>query len=294
MAFQMVSVDLTGSRGTRLHFVLGGYGPTGSIKDGLAAYLLDEATRSGELAAQQPVVEVTTGNMGLALAALGAQRGHPVELILPMASTGMEARLRALGATPLPLSDSDVMTAALKLLQGKTAAGFYWPNQYSNPRVPHAYRAMGEQIVSTLGDAPGALFAAIGSGGTLLGLGDVVRRKGTSTIVAVETEEQEHIEGMRNTRRQNLGDADLYDGGFPDLTMYATAASAREGLVRLAEMGIVAGLSTGACVSAALSWLANEGSSARSIVVVSADGVRAADQTPANRWRFEDPSKVAQ
>jgi cysteine synthase A len=174
--------------------------PTGSIKDRIARYLLAESRRRGLLAPGQRIVEATSGNTGIALAALAARLGHPVTIVMPENMTEeRKAILRALGAE-LVLVSAEGSFAEAAAVRDRLARehGWFNPDQFSNPLNAECHeRTTGAELLRQLrGRRLDAFVAGVGTGGTLIGVGRALRNVYPRLrIVAVEPEESAVMSG---------------------------------------------------------------------------------------------------
>ena len=236
--------------------------PGGSIKDRIAKHIILEAERRGELKPGATILEVTSGNTGIALAMVGAIRGYPVVIMMP--ETVSEERrnmIKSLGAELHLLKEiNDIQTAVQRSVElAKTRSDIFLPSQFSNPdnAACHELTTGAEIIRQTKGNIA-AFVMGVGTGGTLMGVGRALHRaKVHARIVAVEPDESAVMSGDAPGHHGIQG---LADGFIPDLINLdeideivristADAISAAENLAR--EEGLLVGISSGANVLAA-------------------------------------------
>jgi cysteine synthase A len=167
--------------------------PGGSVKDRIALSMIDDAERSGRLRRGGVVVEPTSGNTGISLAMVCAVRGYRCILTMP-ASMSLERRqlLEALGAECVLTPEEGQMEGAIERARELVAStdGAFMPGQFDNPANPrvHAETTAGEIVEAMEGLSIDAFVAGVGTGGTVTGVGEALRRRGgrATRIVAVE------------------------------------------------------------------------------------------------------------
>lgn len=164
--------------------------PGGSVKDRVALAMIEDARASGVLAPGAPVVEATSGNTGIGLAVVCAVLGHPLTLVLPESmSVERLAAAEALGAKIVTTSVDDGMAGSVAAADSIARdTGAFCPRQFENPSNPAAHEATtGPEIVAALGRRVDAFVSAVGTGGTITGVGRYLKRLNPDTlIVAVE------------------------------------------------------------------------------------------------------------
>ncbi|MCQ9389447.1 cysteine synthase A [Brevibacterium sp. 50QC2O2] len=237
------------------------YNPANSVKDRIGVAMVDAAEASGELRPGGTIVEATSGNTGIALAMVGAARGYKVILTMPESmSKERRALLRAFGAELVLTPKGDGMKGAVDEAEelGK-ADNAVLARQFDNPANPAIHRATTAQeiLVDTEGQID-IFVAGVGTGGTLTGVGSVLKEKNPDVrVVAVEPsaspllskgEAGPHaIQGIGANFVPGVLDTNLFDEVVA-IDNEAALDSAR----RLAtDEGILAGISAGAAVLAA-------------------------------------------
>ena len=257
--------------------------PAGSVKDRVARAILDDAEATGRLQAGGTIVEPTSGNTGIGLAAIGAARGYRVILTMPE-TMSRERRniIRAYGAeivlTPGAAGMQGAVDRAQELLQeipGSILAG-----QFTNPANPAAhYATTGPEIWEATRGQVDALVAGVGTGGTISGTGHYLREKNPGIhIVAVEPASSPLLsQGYAGSHGiQGIGanfipatlDRSIYNEIIP-VDNEIPMETARE-LGRLE--GILVGISSGAALWAATQLAARPEWAGKSIVVILPDG----------------------
>jgi len=164
--------------------------PGGSIKDRVAKHIIFEAEKSGKLEPGMPIVEATSGNTGIGIALVGIQRGHPVKIVMPEnMSEERKKIIRALGAelvlTPGEKGVDEAVRVASEIERREHAWRF---SQFDNPRNPEThYLFTGPEIWESLEGRVDAFVAGVGSGGTLGGVGRLLKERNPAVrVIAVE------------------------------------------------------------------------------------------------------------
>jgi cysteine synthase A len=198
--------------------------PSGSIKDRIARYFVREAERRGLLKRGGTIVEASTGNTGTAIAMVGAVKGYKVVIFIPEGlSEERYAMMRAFGADVRTVPPNRTDLALKEAIALGKQEGYFHPNQFANPwSIEEHDRQMGQEILRALGGkAPDAVVAAIGSGGTLLGLARAFKRVNPATkVLGVEPGQcaltYEHLHNMRESCRPHRIEG-VADGFLPPL-----------------------------------------------------------------------------
>jgi cysteine synthase A/cysteine synthase B len=256
------------------------FNPFGSIKDRTARYLLDGLRRRGVLDGHE-LVEPTSGNTGIALAALAALEGIPLTVTIPSGVPPEKiVLLKMLGATVMPTPDDlcpvdnprDGAIALARAIADSPAYGgrYVMPNQYANPdNVRAHYETTGPEIWEQTEGRVRTFVAGYGTCGTITGVGRFLKERDSSIrIVAVEPDPGHRLPGLKNfseAKQPEILDASVIDDVIrvPDAPAYAMARR----LFR--EEALIVGPSTGAIVHA-VSTLDPAG--AGLVVAISPDG----------------------
>ncbi|MCI7813772.1 MAG: pyridoxal-phosphate dependent enzyme [Lachnospiraceae bacterium] len=168
----------------------------GSAKDRAAFYVLSQLMREGMIDKDTEIVESSSGNMGVALAAVGAQMGLKVTIVIdPSISELNEFLIHSYHANTIKIMEADANGSYLKrrleMVQAyiKSKAKVYWFNQYGNEKVAQAYReTLGKEIIDAVPDVE-YIFMAVSSGGTVAGVSEAAKRYSTSAkVIAVDIE----------------------------------------------------------------------------------------------------------
>jgi len=238
--------------------------PGGSVKDRIALSMIEEAERTGALKPGDIIVEPTSGNTGIGLALACAVKGYKLILMMPDDYSVERRRLlERLGAelqlTPAIEGMTGAVFAARQMVESKP--GYYMPQQFENSANPKAHReTTAIEILDALDGHVDAFVAGVGTGGTITGVGQVLReRLGTAVkIVAVEPARSPVLSGGRAGLHTIQGIGASFVPGVLDRSIYdeiirVEDKEAQQMALRLAkEEGLLLGPSSGANVHAAL------------------------------------------
>ena len=234
------------------------YNLTGSIKDRVAYYLINKAKERGELKENMPIVEATSGNTGISLAALGAYYKHPVYIYMPnWASKERVQLMKSYGANVILISKEQggfkkCVEEAKKF--AKENNGFL-ANQFSNTdNLLAHYETTGEEIVNQLPEKVFAFVSGVGTGGTLIGVGRKLKKSDQNIkIVALEPDKMPLISQNKiisNHKIEGIGDdfvPDLLDRNLLDEVILVNDEDAINMARLLAKkLGLGVGISSGA------------------------------------------------
>jgi cysteine synthase len=235
--------------GVRIWAKLEGRNPTGSVKDRVAKYMIEDAEASGAIEPGQTILEPTSGNTGISLGMICRRKGYPLKVVMPDNVTGERTQLlRMYGAEIVYSEGAKGSNGAVELALEMAAAdaSYYMPYQYGNEANPRChYEGTAPEILDEL-DEVTAFVGGLGTGGTLMGVGRALRERDPDVkIVAAEPMQGELVQGLRS----------LDDGFIPpilDLSMLdrKIMVSNRDAIVwtrrLLNEEGLFAGVSSGA------------------------------------------------
>ncbi|MEV8252975.1 cysteine synthase A [Rhodoglobus sp. NPDC076762] len=253
--------------------------PSASVKDRIGVAIIDAAEKAGALKPGGTIVEGTSGNTGIALAMVGAARGYRVVLTMPE-SMSKERRmlLRAFGAELVLTPAGEGMRGAVEKAAEIVAntEGAVAAQQFANAANPAIHRATtGPEIWNDTDGTVDIFVAGIGTGGTITGAGGFLKEQNPEIkVVAVEPEESailnggapgpHKIQGIGANFVPEILDRDVYDEVL-DVNITQSVTMARR---LAAEEGILAGISSGATVHAALELAKRPENAGKTIVVI--------------------------
>jgi cysteine synthase A len=258
------------------------FNPGGSVKDRIGVAMIDAAEREGRVRpGRSVIVEPTSGNTGIALAMVCAARGYELILTLPEGMSRERAKLlRSYGAEVRETPSLGGMNEAVDLAREicEQRKGFM-PQQFSNPANPEVHRhTTAEEIWSDTSGEVAAFVAGVGTGGTITGVGQVLKeRSGDTLVVAVEPTASPVLSGgpPGPHKIQGIGAGfvpEVLDRSVIDEVIAVDDEDALE-TARLAARreGILAGISSGANIRAALEVAARPELAGKRVVTVVCD-----------------------
>ena len=254
------------------------YNPANSVKDRIGVSIIEAAERSGDLKPGGTIVEGTSGNTGIALAMVGAAKGYNVVLTMPETmSQERKTLLRAYGAELILTPGSEGMKGAVAKAEEIAAErGGILARQFANQaNVEIHKRTTAEEIWKDTDGEVDIVVAGIGTGGTITGVGQVLKeRKPGVQIVAVEPEESPILNGGQPGphKIQGIGAnfvPDILDTEIYDEVIDINAATAVEWARKAAtEEGLLVGISSGAALAAANQVATRPENAGKTIVVI--------------------------
>jgi N-(2-amino-2-carboxyethyl)-L-glutamate synthase len=267
----------------RFYLKIEGLNPAGSIKLKAARGMIDGAQELGVDLSRTRLIESTSGNLGIALAAICAARQYALTCVVDANTNAASADvIRALGAEVVTITERDAnggfLGSRIAYIQARLAVepDLHWLNQYANPDNPAAHAQHTAPAVLEAFGQVDELFVGSGTCGTLMGCVEYFRRwSPTTRIVAVDAEgsvtfgyppEARHIPGLGTSRRPEILDADAPD----DVVHVAEWETVRECRWLARTVGLLAGGSTGT-VLAAVRRQAEEIDPLATVVAISPD-----------------------
>jgi cysteine synthase len=267
------------------------FNPGGSVKDRIGVAMIEAAEAEGRIEpGRTTVVEATSGNTGIALAFVCAAKGYDLVLTLPQGMSRERAGLlRLYGARVQEVESLGGMDEAVEAARGLASGeDFFLPDQFSNPANPDVHRrTTAPEILDALDDRVDVFVAGVGTGGTITGVGEVLKDRDDSVrVVAVEPAASPVLAGGTPGPHKIQG---IGAGFVPEVLNRAVIdeilgmndedaiATARE-LAR--REGVLGGISAGAALRAALDVAAREESRGKRIVVVIPDSGERYVSTP--------------
>ncbi len=261
------------------------FNPGGSVKDRIALAMIDDAEKRGLLKPGGTIVEPTSGNTGIGLAMISAVRGYRLILTLPEGmSTERVSLLERFGAevviTPAPEGMAGAVKKAREL--STTIPSAFMPLQFSNPANPRIHRqTTAQEILHTVDGDIHAFVAGVGTGGTITGVGEVLKKKDPATkIIAVEPVSSAVLSGKPAGyhRIQGIGAGfipEVLNREIIDEIIMVDDMDAYTMARRLAkEEGLLVGISAGAAVCAALKTAEKLGPGKTVVVILPDTGER--------------------
>jgi cysteine synthase A len=275
----MVRLSRVSAVGAEVWAKLEGFNPGGSVKDRPALAMIEDAEKKGKLKKGMKIVEPTSGNTGIGLAMVAAVKGYTVILTMPESMSIERRRLLEAYGAELVLTPADKgMKGAIEKADEILASGkdYFKPDQFGNPANPRIHRrTTAKEIIAAMGAKEiDAFVAGVGTGGTITGVGEVLRKTYKSILVcAVEPASSPVLSGGKPGRHaiQGIGagfvpailNTEVYDE-----VIQVTNDEAAETAKRLAqEEGLLVGISSGAACWAALQIAARIGKHKRVVTI---------------------------
>lgn len=258
------------------------FNPAGSVKDRVAKAMLDDAEAAGILKADSTIIEPTSGNTGIGLAAVAAARGYRIIIVMPdTMSVERRQLMKAYGAELVLSEGAKGMKGAIAKAEELAVEipNSFIPSQFTNPSNPKAHReTTGPEIWEDLGDDVDIFVAGVGTGGTVTGVGEYLKsKKADVKVVAVEPESSAVLStGIAGPHKiQGIGagfvpevlNTSIYDEIIPVSNEDAFATGK---LIGRSE-GVLVGISSGAAAFAAIQLAKRPENAGKKIVVLLPD-----------------------
>ncbi|HLR10444.1 MAG TPA: cysteine synthase A [Sporosarcina sp.] len=274
---------LTGENDADIYVKLEYFNPGSSVKDRIALAMIEAAEKSGDLTEDRTIIEPTSGNTGIGLAMIAAAKGYHTVLVMPD-TMSLERRnlLRAYGADLVLTPGAEGMKGAIaKAEQLAKENGWFMPQQFDNEANPEIHRLTTGPEIRDAFEQVDAFVAGIGTGGTITGVGSVLKERFDDVkIIAVEPEESAILSGGEPGphKIQGIGagfvpkvlQTDIYDE-----IIRVSGDDAYETARRTArEEGILGGVSSGAAIFAAMQVAKELGKGKTVVALLPSNGER--------------------
>ena len=264
---EVLDVTFNG-RAYRIHAKLEFMNPSGSVKDRIAKYMVEQGEKRGLLKPGYTIVEATSGNTGISLSMVAAAKGYKMLVVMPEHMTGERVRLMTNLGAELCLTPKEEGFEGAVARAAKIAASndhYFLTNQFRNAdnTMVH-YNTTGKEILQQMESKPiDAFVAGVGTGGTLMGVGKALREKNPKLrLVAVEPEEAAVLSGRKDLHDHKI--AGIGDGFIPELMNMKLVDEVipinSDNAVNMARQlsrtrGLMVGVSSGANVLASINVL---------------------------------------
>lgn len=255
---------------------------TGSIKDRAALYMIEAAEREGKLKPGSTIIEPTSGNTGIALSAIGSAKGYKVILVMPDTMSVERRRLMKAYGAEIVLTDGAKGISGSIEKAGEFLAEIessFMPDQFSNAANAQAhYETTGPEIWRDTDGDVDVLVSGVGTGGTITGAGRYLKEQGSHVkVIAVEPNSSAVLSGDKPGPHKIQGIGTGFIPGVLDTAVYdeiiriTNEDAFATGAAVARKEGILAGISSGAAVSAALQIAQREENAGKNIVVILPD-----------------------
>ena len=279
---ELSNIKKSESHGATLLAKLEYFNPAGSVKDRIAKAMIDDAEKSGKLKKGSVIIEPTSGNTGIGLAAVAAARGYRIIIVMPE-TMSVERRIlmKAYGAELVLSEGAKGMKGAIEKANelAKEIPDSFIPGQFVNPANPAAHVAStGPEIWNDTDGKVDIFVAGVGTGGTITGVGQYLKSKNPSVkVVAVEPSDSpvlsqgksgpHKIQGIGAGFVPDVLDTKVYDEVIPVTSDDAFAAGRLVGK----KEGVLVGISSGAAVWAGIQLAKRPENKGKNIVVLLPD-----------------------
>ncbi len=279
---ELVHIEEANNLKARILAKLEYFNPAGSVKDRIAKAMLDEAEKTGKLGPGSVIIEPTSGNTGIGLAAVAAARGYRIIIVMPE-TMSVERRqlMKAYGAELVLTEGAKGMQGAIEKAQelSKEIPGSFIPGQFVNPANPKAHReTTGPEIYQDTDGQVDIFVAGVGTGGTVTGVGEYLKSKNSAVkVVAVEPADSAVLStGVAGAHKlQGIGAGFVPDvlntGIFDEIIPVSNEEAFEAGRLIGRSEGILVGISSGAAAFAAIELAKRPENEGKTIVVLLPD-----------------------
>lgn len=256
---------------------------SGSVKDRVAKAMIDDAEKSGKLKPGSTIIEPTSGNTGIGLAAVGRAKGYRVVIVMPE-TMSVERRqlIKAYGAEIVLSDGSKGMKGAIQKANELVATipGSFIPSQFDNPANPKThFENTGVEIYDDTDGQVDIFVSGVGTGGTVTGVGKYLKSKkpsvevvavepATSAVLSTGVAGAHKIQGIGAGFVPNVLDTGVYD----KIIAVSNEEAFEKGKLIAAVEGVLVGISSGAALAAAIQLAQQKENEGKNIVVVFPDG----------------------
>lgn len=258
------------------------FNPAGSVKDRIAKEMIEQAERDGKLKPGSTIIEPTSGNTGIGLAAIAAAKGYRIIIVLPE-TMSIERRniIKAYGAELVLTDGTKGMKGAIAKAEelAKEIENSFIPGQFENPANPAAHKkTTGPEIWNDTDGNVDAFVAGVGTGGTLTGVGQYLKAKKSDVeVIAVEPETSPVLsQGYAGAHKiQGIGAGfvpkTLNTEVYNEVVLVKDDDAFKYGKAIAKEEGILVGISSGAALAAAIEYAKRAENKGKNIVVLLPD-----------------------